>query len=150
MKLLQTRKRGDIDMTWIILGFCMLLPSIMIILGMIFSKTPPKKMNKIAGYRTEKSMKSQETWDFANRYAGKLFIKWGSILLIFSILIPFMVRNALEDIQALLVVALVVLQTVIICFTIIPVEKALKENFDEQGLKRQEQTGAKNGQNSDC
>lgn len=52
------------------LAMVLLIPLIMIVLGFIYGKYPPKKINHISGYRTTMSMKNQDTWDFANRYMG--------------------------------------------------------------------------------
>ncbi len=38
---------------------------------------PPQQINKRAGFRTDLSMQNQRTWDFANHYAGELFIRSG-------------------------------------------------------------------------
>jgi uncharacterized membrane protein len=59
----------------------------LIMVGVIFSITglvmyffPPKKINYLYGYRTNSSMKTQENWDFAQKYASKLMIQIGFIL----------------------------------------------------------------------
>lgn len=64
-----------------------LLPVLITVVGLIMFIRPPKKINLIVGYRTSKSMKDQESWDFANKYSGKLLIIFGCILLIISCLI---------------------------------------------------------------
>ena len=50
-----------------------LLPAIMFLFGCIMYEM---KMfpNGIFGYKTEMSMKNQDTWDFANQYSGKLWM----------------------------------------------------------------------------
>ena len=45
---------------------------------------PPKSINSLYGYRTKNSMKSQSSWDFAQRFSGWEIIRWGIILLICS------------------------------------------------------------------
>ena len=45
---------------------------ILIVVGFILLKYPPKEINSLYGYRTEKSMKSQEAWDFAQIFSSKL------------------------------------------------------------------------------
>ena len=54
------------------------LPSILFLSGgifylaaLVFSKFPPKKINYFYGYRTKASMKSQESWNFAQNYTSK-------------------------------------------------------------------------------
>lgn len=62
----------------------LLIPLIMIVFGMRFIKKPPEKINYIYGYRTSMSMKNQETWDFAHRYCGKLWLILGWFMIILS------------------------------------------------------------------
>ena len=48
---------------------------IFLIAGYIQHRFPPKKINHLYGYRTSASMKSQESWDFAQEYSAKKVIK---------------------------------------------------------------------------
>ena len=45
----------------------LLLPVLMIVIGLLWSKHPPKKINAFYGYRTQRSTQNQQTWDFAHR-----------------------------------------------------------------------------------
>ena len=48
-------------------------PSILLLVFAWCYKTyPPKNINFIYGYRTRKSMRNQETWDFANRIGARM------------------------------------------------------------------------------
>ena len=53
---------------------------IYIIAGIIMKKFPPKKINGLYGYRTSRSMRSKENWDFAQQYAAVEMIRWGILL----------------------------------------------------------------------
>ena len=77
---------------WIIMFLCnLLIPVIMIVVGYMMYKHPPKKINAVYGYRTSRSMKNDETWKFAHNYCGRLWFKLGFILIIPTIIamIPF-------------------------------------------------------------
>ena len=63
------------------LAVSLLMPLTMIIFGRHFMHNPPKDINSSYGYRTSMSMKSRETWDFAHRYFGRLWVILGLILL---------------------------------------------------------------------
>ncbi len=39
----------------------------LVIIGYIYKMRPPKKINHIYGYRTRRSMKNQQVWDYANK-----------------------------------------------------------------------------------
>ena len=57
---------------------------IFVIAGIIMLKFPPKKINYLYGYRTSKSMKSQENWDFSQIYSAKQLILCGFLLFLSS------------------------------------------------------------------
>jgi uncharacterized membrane protein len=114
----------------------LIIPVVMIIIGVIFKERPPAKINGFAGYRTSRSMKSLEAWTFANKYSGRLFYSYGIISFVVSVIILFLLRSQSNDFIGAAVAVLCLVQTGVIIFTIFPVEKALKEKFDEQGRPR--------------
>lgn len=66
--------------------FCVFsIPAVMIIFALIFLHKPPKKINFIYGYRTSRSMQSQETWDYAHKVMGRYWYRFGLIMLVLSI-----------------------------------------------------------------
>lgn len=123
-------------MFWFYLIFGNIIPAIMVIIGAIFKSNPPGEINLFMGYRTTRSMKSKEAWDFANKYSGKLMFICGLILLILSALVIFFFRGESEDTQGIVLGTLTVIQMFAVIATIIPVEKALRKRFDEQGRPR--------------
>lgn len=54
--------------------------------GIVLAKFPPKKINGLYGYRTVNSMKSQDRWDFAQKYSSRLAILSGLALILTSFL----------------------------------------------------------------
>jgi len=60
--------------------------AILIIAGAVMYKFPPKKVNILYGYRTMSSMKSQERWDFSQKFSSKELMKIGVFLLPVSLL----------------------------------------------------------------
>lgn len=56
------------------------------IAGMIQKKLPPKKINHLYGYRTRRSMKSKEVWDFAQQYSAQKMITMGILILLLGLL----------------------------------------------------------------
>ena len=80
--------------TWWTLFACdLLIPIIMILFGIITIKKAPKNINYIFGYRTTRSMKSEDTWQFAHELCGRLWWKIGLITLVLSAIvhIPFII-----------------------------------------------------------
>jgi Predicted integral membrane protein len=116
-------------------AFNLLIPIIMVILGVVF-KNASIKVNYVAGYRTTRSMKNQETWEFANRLFASIMIKMGIVFIVLSLIISIISVQDSEDVQAIVMIINVTVQTIAVVAAIAPVEKALKNNFDEDGKRR--------------
>ena len=54
--------------------------------GWILFQYPPKKINSLYGYRTTRSMKNQEIWDYAQKKSAKEMMKVGLIMGLFSMI----------------------------------------------------------------
>ena len=112
----------------------LLIPATMIGFGRMMEKKTPREINSIYGYRTSRSMKNQDTWNFAHEDCGRLWWKWGWIMLP-----PVVLAQALtllcSDIESMCLWSLMptMVETVVLVATIFPVERALKRNFDEDG-----------------
>ena len=115
---------------------CLLVPAVMLSFGWRFLKKPPKHINSFYGYRTSRSMKNQQTWDFAHQVCGRLWFRWGLVLLPLSLLAMLLVLG--KDVEELGVwlMGVTVIQIVVLLGSIVPVERALKKNFDQFGRKR--------------
>ena len=100
---------------------------ILIFLGFVLLKFPPKKKNMLYGYRTRSSMKSQERWDFAQVYSAKEMIWSGAVLTLFSFV--GLVYNPKEIISVLIGFGLIILA---ISFTLFRTEKALATKFSNK------------------
>ncbi len=51
-----------------------------IVIGLLFKWFPPKKINGIYGYRTNKSMSNQKTWDYAQLIGANSMMLTGVVL----------------------------------------------------------------------
>ena len=113
-----------------------LLPLVMVICGMSYTKRGPKKITRLQGYRSKMSMKNRETWDFAHKNLGDLWFKLGAPLLAVTSVVSLLVfRETTEQITTWCCVIFVI-QLVIMVLPVAYTEKALKENFDENGKWR--------------
>jgi uncharacterized membrane protein len=106
-----------------------IIPVIFIVLGIIFWKHPPKKINYVSGWRTARAMKNQETWDFANRLGGKCFLILGVIELLATLIFLLATLNIDPDTVSLYIVLIVLIQTAFLAIVIIYVERELKTHF---------------------
>ena len=117
-------------------AMCLLIPAVMLYFGWRFQKHPPKRINSLYGYRTVRSMKNQQTWDFAHQVCGKLWVGAGAALLPLSLLamLPALGRDV--GTVGLWCIPVMGVQLVVLLGSIFPVERALKRNFDQFGRKR--------------
>ena len=107
------------------------LPIIVLVSGIIFVMAPPKKINSTMGYRTNTSMKNNDTWIFAQKYSAKFLLAIGVISLVLGVIAGVFLPN-----NAISVVGTVVVQLVLL-ITVLPfTEKALKKNFDNAGNRK--------------
>ncbi len=115
---------------------CLLVPAVMLYFGWRFLKKPPKHINSFYGYRTSRSMKNQQTWDFAHQVCGRLWFRWGLVLLPLSLLAMLLVLGKDTEELGVWLMWVTVIQVVVLLGSIVPVERALKKNFDQFGRKR--------------
>lgn len=114
----------------------LLIPFTMIFFGNLFSKKAPKEINPLFGYRTSRSMKNRDTWEFAHKRVGKIWFLCGIILLPVSMIPMCFVMGKEIEIVSILGLVICMIQTVLIVLTLIPVEAALRREFDEDGRRR--------------
>ena len=103
---------------------------LLLILSLIFKAFPPKNRNWLYGYRTTRSMKSQEAWDAANKYAMDLMVWIAIITIILQIVLYFVFAPANALITACIIMCLLLVGTLFV------VERYLKENFDSEGKRK--------------
>ena len=109
----------------------LIMPILMIIAGYMMYKHPPKDINGLIGYRTARSRKNIDTWRFAHDYCGRLWLKLGIILLIPTILAQLPLVKSSDNTIGIATVVIETIQIIVLIGSIWPVEKALKEKFDE-------------------
>lgn len=82
------------------------------------------------------SMKNQDTWQFAHRYCGKLWLRLGWILVPLSIVSMLFVFGKNIETIANAGLAVSCLQLLPLVGSIIPTEIALKKAFDKNGRRK--------------
>lgn len=110
----------------------LMIPGCMIWFGWRFVHKPPRDVNSIYGYRTIRSMKNRDTWQFAHAYFGRIWYRLGMVLLAVAVLGMLPVLGKDEDTVGLLGGALCMVQCVLMIIPVFPTERALKRKFDEK------------------
>ena len=121
---------------WIFtLVMVLLIPGTMMFFGNDFLRCSGT-INRVHGYRTRRSMASQEDWNYAHKICGRLWKKTGVRMLAPSLLAELLLLGSSVETMGMWSLGIVTIQVTVIFFTIIPVERALKQNFDQFGRKR--------------
>ena len=101
---------------------------LMVILTYIFYKFPPKKINPLYGYRTNRSMQNQEIWDFANKVSTKYLLVASLITSLVQAIIILMKYQSENGLLASITILLLLL-----VLSIWKTEIELNKNFDKKG-----------------
>ena len=115
----------------------LIIPATMILAGLIGVLTPPAKSMKdvggISGYRSKRSMRTVDTWNFANYNAGISYLFAGFYMIFATgVLCVILSRFSSAVIHGATVV-IVLIQIVIFIMPMISVEKKLERYFDSSG-----------------
>ena len=112
----------DQNQLYIALGYC----AFMLLLGWSLKKFPPKKINHLYGYRTQRSMKNQATWEAANTYSSLVFFK----VSLYSFFIPVALYFLYPQLNVLFTI---ITNTLLLLYVLYATENHLKASFDTQG-----------------
>ena len=114
----------------------LIVPSAMIVFGLILKNNPPAEINKYYGYRTALSSKNADTWIFANKYCGKIWVKIGTAAFLVSVIIMLFFTKSSEKVLGIVGSALSIAQCALLVLTIPIVERKLKQTFDSRGKRK--------------
>ena len=92
-----------------------------------------KTIHNASGYRTKRSMKNQDTWNFAQKYCARmsLYMFFPSLILAIVIM-PTVISKSIDRI-GWIGLGITIIQMTSFIVIIISTEKALKNTFDESG-----------------
>ena len=133
-------KKGGIMNFWIfMLVMNLLIPLVMIFFGYVYEKKPPKKpQSKFAfsGYRTPMSMRNEQTWEYAQRFFGKLWFRIGIAVGLISVIAMFFLLG--KDIDTIGFAGMIIcyIQIFAMLLPIAPTEMALRKIFDKNGNRK--------------
>ena len=120
------------------LAMGLLFPVVMILFGTMFMKSAPKKINYIFGYRTELSMKNRDAWEFAHKYIGRLWFRFGLLLIPITVIPMLFVIGNSENVVATVGLIVGFINTIVLIVPIFFTEKALNKAFDKDGKRKAE------------
>jgi len=121
------------------------VPTVMFVFGNILvykvSKTEMPSDNSMQyftnpGYKTGGSMRSQVTWEFANAYFGKLYIRLSFLAVGFGVLLSFFLNDTLE--------ICMLPQIILAILPIFITENEIDKQFDRTGNRKENNTERQN------
>ena len=122
---------------WVyMLVMALAVPAVMIGFGALWLRKPPANISAVYGYRTTRSMKNRDTWVFAHRYCGRIWLVCGCILAPVSLAAMLLVLGEGTGTVGTMGTVVLFAQLVPLVGSIVPTERALKRTFDENGLRR--------------
>lgn len=121
---------------FMMLGFNMLIPAIMLVTGKLMERKAPKKINWLIGYRTDMSMKNEDTWAFAQQVAGAFSWKWGWVTLAVTMITMLVLLGRSVETVSSAGCILMFLQLIPVLAVIPHTERALRKNFDKDGMRK--------------
>lgn len=120
-------------MKWFLLLCDLLIPVTMLVFGRWMWKRCPKEVGAAFGYKTRRSTRNQETWQFAHATIGRLWWILGWIALALSAAAALLFFGD-ESASLSLCGKLTMAQCVLLLVTIPITERALKKRFpDDEG-----------------
>ena len=109
----------------------LIIGPLMLVISLIFFYFPPKKINLIYGHRTTLSMKSQDTWNEANKRSIHMMLLVSAltcILQLIGIIFNINLETTILYATVFLVAGLII--------GVIVIEKQLKTIFDKDGNRK--------------
>lgn len=103
-----------------------IIPVMMLLIGYLMFKYPPKKINFLIGYRTRASMKNERVWKEANQYFGILLIKYGCGMLAAVLLFSVLVWLKTIAFTEFVLIIIVLVQVIVIVITALQVDKKIR------------------------
>ncbi|MFI3175085.1 MAG: SdpI family protein [Bacillota bacterium] len=125
-------------MTWEVYFFSicnLILPILMIAIGILIRKVPPKTVNKFYGYRTKRSMRDEKSWLVAHRFYAVWVSTYGSLSLLFAIGVSFFLRNELPEVLARVSLYVMAIELVFLFLPILHTESMLKRFATESEME---------------
>lgn len=106
---------------------CMIVPVVLIVIALISGARPQSRINSTIGYRSRRSMASQENWDKAQKLMAKYLLVIGCTLAVVSIIAGIIMVKVLGQTPMLIAFGVLMVIQVIAVLLVIPlVESQLK------------------------
>ena len=107
------------------------LPITMIVLGRKYMTNPPREISSTSGYRSARSMKNRESWEYAHRVCGKKWFICGMILLPLAVIAMLFFLGKPTETVGWAGGVIVLIETIPMIASCVLTEAALKREFED-------------------
>lgn len=114
----------------------LLIPALMMLFGWLYTRFEPGEINNVIGYRTKRSMKNTDTWEFAHKCFAGYWLRAGLATLILSLVPPVFLWNTSIGVVGSALAVVMTAQLVPLLGCIPYTEARLRRAFDENGNRR--------------
>lgn len=122
---------------WWFMFVCNLIYSfLLIVCGWCMWKHCPQEINSFVGYRTRRSKMNQDTWRFAHENCGRRWWRLGWLLLFPTVIVQIPFYGSGDAAVGRLGLLICIIECGLIVLSILPTEKALQRNFNEDGTRK--------------
>lgn len=101
---------------------------LLLVFSLVLFFFPPKKINNFYGYRTNKTIKNEVIWHYANSFFSKHLLLYAAISFFFAVILAFL--NPIISWQPMAIMLLC------IAVSVIKTEQVLFNNFNEEGKRK--------------
>lgn len=116
-----------------------IVPLIVVLCGYLMKYHTLKEITELIGYRTKRSMSSQEAWCFANELCGELFLKGGLISILPSLALSLAGCFLFGNSNGVLISTVIeCIQVALIFSPVYYIEKQLKLKFEKDDNNKEQ------------
>lgn len=101
---------------------------LLFVLSIVFYFFPPKKINALYGYRTNRSILNEDIWEFANTFFTKQLLLYATLSLVAALILATISAEITWQPMTLMLLSLAV--------SVIKTEQSLNTTFDEDGKRK--------------
>ena len=124
---------------WLSMTACVcIVPLIQIVAGFMMYKHCPKKINNFIGYRTKRSKLSLDTWRFAHRFCGALWLVTGIVMAPAGVAVLFLLKGSATQTIENIAAITALIQLLPLLFSVAATEIKLKKVFNDDGTIKQD------------
>ena len=113
-----------------------ILPLFVLLCGLRFRRGVPYNVLTIISYRTEKSMRSRASWDYAHDLCGKIWVVLGAVSAVVAALVIALSFRLDDSTFGNTATAVMASELAAIIISVVCIERALGRAFDKNGRPR--------------